>query len=104
MLGSIVDWGAFFKQAYRCCKPGGYLESYEASTRVLSDDGTLPPNSATAQWTSLFIEGGKAIGRSFTIVDEGVQRKAMEDAGFVDIQEKNIKVRTPQELMFCGLG
>lgn len=89
-----MDWTAFFKQAYRCCKPGGYLESYEASPMVLSDDGTLPETSATAQWSQLFIEGGKTIGRSFTVVDEGIQKKAMEEAGFVDVQEKNIKVRT----------
>lgn len=93
LVGSIADWAALYKQAFRALKPGGYLESYEASPNVGTDDDTLPPKSATAQWGPLFIEGGKAIGRSFTIVDEHVQRKAMEEAGFVDIQEKNIKVR-----------
>ena len=57
-----------------------------------SDDGTLSDKDAIAQWGPLFIEGGKAIGRSFTIVDDGTQREAMEKAGFVDIQEKMIKV------------
>ena len=92
MIGCIPDWSAFFKQAYRCVKPGGYLESYEASPYVHSDDDTLPPDSAVAQWTPLFVDGGKKMGRSFTVVDDGTQRRAMEEAGFVDIQEKLIKV------------
>lgn len=83
-------------------KPGGYLESYEASPQVHSDDNTLSNKDAIAQWCPLFVEGGKAIGRSFTIVDDGIQRKAMENAGFVDIQEKMIKART-SSLCICLL-
>ncbi|KAK3357809.1 S-adenosyl-L-methionine-dependent methyltransferase [Lasiosphaeria hispida] len=92
LLGCIPDWTHLFKQAFATLKPGGYLESYEGSPNVYTDDDTLPPTSAIAQWGPLFINGGKAIGRSFTIVDDGVQRKAMEEAGFVDIEEKRIKV------------
>ena len=87
-----MDWHALFKEAFRCTKPGGYFETYEASPHVYSDDDTLPENSATAQWGPLFINGGKAIGRSFTVVDDDIQRKAMKNAGFIDIQEKKIKV------------
>jgi len=91
-LGSIPDWTGFFKQAYNALKPGGYLESYEGSPRVYSDDDTLPPTSALSQWTSLFVDGGRKIGRSFDIVEENTQNTAMKEAGFVDIQEKWIKV------------
>ncbi|KAK4242237.1 S-adenosyl-L-methionine-dependent methyltransferase [Achaetomium macrosporum] len=92
LQGCIADWYAFFREAYKALAPGGWLESHEASPNVFSDDDTLPPKSAIAQWGPLFVDGGKAIGRSFTIVDEDIQRKAMEEAGFVDIQEKLIKV------------
>ncbi|KEZ44971.1 hypothetical protein SAPIO_CDS2352 [Scedosporium apiospermum] len=92
LLGSIPDWTGFFKQAYNALKPGGYLESYEGSPRVYSDDDTLPPTSALSQWTSLFVDGGRKIGRSFDIVEENTQNTAMKEAGFVDIQEKWIKV------------
>jgi hypothetical protein len=92
LSGCIVDWTEFFKQAYRCLRPGGYLESYEGSPVVYSQDGPLPEAAATAQWGPLFVEGGKKIGRSFEIVDDGTQRKAMQEAGFVGIQEKWIKV------------
>lgn len=47
------------------------------------------------QWGKFFVEGGKKIGRSFTIVEDGVQRSAMEKAGFVDLEEKNFKVSCP---------
>ncbi|QGI88814.1 hypothetical protein CEK26_000029 [Fusarium fujikuroi] len=40
MYGSISDWSALFKEAFRVCKPGGWVESYEASPRMESDDGT----------------------------------------------------------------
>lgn len=88
-----MDWDAFFAEAFKVLKPGGYLESYEASPQVHSDDNTLSSKDAIAQWCPLFVEGGKVIGRSFTIVDDGTQRKAMEKAGFVDIQEKMIKAK-----------
>lgn len=94
LIGCITNWHQLFKEAYRCTKPGGFFETYEASPHVYSDDNTLPENSATAQWGPLFINGGKTIGRSFTVVDEDLQKKAMEEAGFVDIQETRIKCPT----------
>lgn len=101
LIGCIPDWTALFKEAFRCTKPGGYLESYEASPIVLCDDNTMPKDSAVAQWSPLFINGGKAMGRSFTIVDDDTQRKAMKEAGFVDIQEKWIKVSHMGHLFHC---
>ncbi|OAA58024.1 methyltransferase domain-containing protein [Niveomyces insectorum RCEF 264] len=92
MGGCIPDWYGFFRQAYNVLAPGGYLESHEGSPNVYSDDGTLPPDSAIAQWGPLFVTGGKLLGRSFTVVDDGTQRKAMEAAGFVDVAEKLVKV------------
>ncbi len=45
------------------------------------------------QWGKFFIEGSKKLGSSFTIVEDRTQRKAMENAGFVDIREFDFKVR-----------
>ncbi|KAH8883770.1 S-adenosyl-L-methionine-dependent methyltransferase [Thozetella sp. PMI_491] len=92
LMGCIPDWVELFKQAYRCTKPGGWLQSYEASASVHTDDDTLPSTSAIAQWGPLFTEGGIKSGRSFTVVEDGLQNKAMQEAGFVDIQEKWIKI------------
>lgn len=92
MTGSLRDWFNLFDQAFQCVKPGGYVESFEAAPRFESDDGTVRDDSAMAQWGRLFVEGGKKIGRSFTMVDEGTQKSAMEKAGFINIQEHEVKV------------
>lgn len=92
LTGSIKDWMNLFEQAARCTKPGGYVESYEATPYLTSDDGTVKVGSAMEQWGKFFIEGGKKIGRSFLVVDEGTQRAGMESAGLVNIQEKDFKV------------
>ncbi|RKL16080.1 hypothetical protein BFJ68_g5331 [Fusarium oxysporum] len=87
LMGSVRDWDAFFSEAYRVCKPGAWIESHEASCNVSSDDGTVAPNSAMGHWGEFFKEGGKKIGTSFSVVEDGTQRKAMEKAGFINIQE-----------------
>ncbi|RBA16074.1 hypothetical protein FPRO05_11924 [Fusarium proliferatum] len=92
LVGSIVDWEQLFKEAYRCLKPGGYIESHEALSRMDCDDGSITEKSAMHQWGKFFVEGGKKIGRSFTIVEDGVQRSAMEKAGFVNLEERDFKV------------
>ena len=93
LFGSIKDWDGLFCEAYRVCRPGGWFESYEATPEIKSDDCVLPETSALYEWGRFFVEGGKKLGRSFTVVPDDVQRKAMEAAGFVDIQTKNVKVR-----------
>jgi hypothetical protein len=92
LIGSIPDWNQFFKEAYKACKPGGWVESFEPSGIITSDDDTIKESSALGQWGKLFIEGAKKIGMSFTVYEEELQRKAMEDAGFVDIQTHDFKV------------
>ncbi|KAJ4112360.1 hypothetical protein NW765_015430 [Fusarium oxysporum] len=71
LYGSISDWSALFKEAFRVCKPGGWVESYEASPRMESDDGTL--------------------NRTFEIIDKDLQQKGMEEAGFVDVKVWDFK-------------
>lgn len=54
-----------------------------------------------AQWGNIFVEGGKRLGRSVTMVDDGKQKSATEKAGYVDIQEHEVKV---SQLTFAILG
>ncbi|KAM0420450.1 hypothetical protein ACHAPT_011742 [Fusarium lateritium] len=91
LTGCIADWEALIKEAYRCLKPGGYLESMEPSATMQSDDDTVETDSAMGQWGKIFVEGGSKMGRTFTVVEDDLQNKAMEKAGFVDIQEKRYK-------------
>lgn len=68
------------------------MESYESSPRMESDDGSVTETSAMNEWGKFFIEGGKKLGRPFTIIDDDIQQKYMEEAGFVDVQVWNFKV------------
>ena len=95
LVGSIADWEALFSEAYQVLQPGGWVESRENHPFVGSDDNTVTEATALGQWGRLFANFGDSIGRSFTIAGDGVQRKAMEAAGFVDIEEVDYKV--------CGL-
>nr|XP_036589604.1 flavonol synthase flavanone 3-hydroxylase [Colletotrichum truncatum]KAF6801609.1 flavonol synthase flavanone 3-hydroxylase [Colletotrichum truncatum] len=91
LVGSIEDWPALFKQAYKTLKPGGYLESFEVSPAILSDDDTVPETSALGQWGKFFEEGGRKMGRTFRVLDENLQKTSMEEAGFEEITEWNNK-------------
>ncbi|KAL2213557.1 S-adenosyl-L-methionine-dependent methyltransferase [Sarocladium strictum] len=91
LTGSIVDWNQLFVEAFRSCRSGGYVESFEASPYMISDDETVLEGSAMDQWGKLFVEGSKTFGRTFTMVDDGLQRSGMEAAGFVDIDEYTVK-------------
>ena len=99
LAASVADWGALFKEAYRCLKPGGYLESMEPSPHLKSDDGSVDPESAMAMWANIFVKGGKKSGRTWTVVDDDVQEKGMADAGFEKLDVTSFKVRTP--LVVC---
>ena len=92
LTGSIQDWPALFKEAYRCTKPGGWIESFDTSGGFESDDGSVKENSAIAQWGKIFAEGGKMLGRTFRMFEDRIQRRGLEEAGFVDIQEVDFKV------------
>ncbi|KAF5011136.1 hypothetical protein FDECE_2744 [Fusarium decemcellulare] len=92
LFGSISDWKALFGEAYKACKPGGWVESCECSPKMESDDGTVKDGSAMNEWGKLFVQGAKMIRRSFTVLEEEIQEKYMREAGFADIQVKNIKV------------
>ncbi|GKT56593.1 mRNA 3'-end-processing protein yth1 [Colletotrichum tofieldiae] len=93
LFGAIIDWTALFKEAYRVCKPGGWVQSGEAEVEFRSDDGTIPPDSAMATlWWKLYLEGGAKLGRPFDVLSRGLQRKGMEKAGFVDIVERDFKL------------
>ncbi|RMJ03642.1 hypothetical protein CDV36_014827 [Fusarium kuroshium] len=91
LYGSISDWSALFKEAFRVCKPGGWVESYEASPRMESDDGSVTETCAINEWGKFFIEGGKKLNRTFEILDKDLQKKGMEEAGFVDVQTWDFK-------------
>lgn len=93
-MGSVENWTQLFQNAYRVLKPGGWLESYDFDYIVQSDDGTVTPNTALAQLVNIFQEGARKLGSRarFDIIEQKLQRTAMKDAGFTNVQETDIKV------------
>lgn len=92
LFGAITDWTALFREAHRCTRPGGWIQSCEIDPCFESDDGTIEGNSAIETWNALFLEGGKKLGNSFSVVKENLQVEAMHEAGFVDIRQVDHKV------------
>lgn len=80
LLGSIADWGALYKEAYRCLKPGGWFEHNEFSINCLCEDGPVPPVYRT--WNSFFQEAGAKTGRTFQPELGGKNLAWFRDAGF----------------------
>ncbi|KAL0466353.1 S-adenosyl-L-methionine-dependent methyltransferase [Neurospora intermedia] len=91
LAGVVTDWEKLFRNAFRCSKPGGYVESLGSGIHLLSDDGSVKEGTAMHQWGKVFGEAGKKIGRHFTVYEDDLQRKGMEAAGFVDIEFKDIQ-------------
>lgn len=95
LFGAIADWSSLFREAFRVTTPGGWIETVEVECVITSDDGTVTPDSALATWNKMFIEAGSKIGRPFNVLSLDVQRKGLDEAGFVDIQQSNYKATTP---------
>ncbi|KAK3399765.1 S-adenosyl-L-methionine-dependent methyltransferase [Sordaria brevicollis] len=89
MFGVVEDWYKLHRQAFRTCKPGGYIETFISCTTFECDDGTVKEDSAMSQWAKVFNEGGRRFGRTFEVYENDLQRKGMEAAGFVDIEYKD---------------
>lgn len=85
LFGCISDWNALFAEAYRVTKPGGWVETFEADTAFFSEDETLVPGSPMHTWGLVFKEAGRKIGRTFYPIEDDVQRKGLEAAGFTNL-------------------
>ncbi|KAG6175325.1 hypothetical protein E4U51_002323 [Claviceps purpurea] len=82
IVGGIQDWTSLFKEAYRCCAPGGWVESVECDYRFHSDDGTTELEPVLASFGELFMEAGQILNRPFFVQE--LQQQAFDEAGFVE--------------------
>ncbi|RTE84034.1 hypothetical protein BHE90_001416 [Fusarium euwallaceae] len=90
LFGAIRDWTALFKEAYRCCAPGGWIQSAEADVEFRSNDGTSERQEVLRLGKKMYEEGGKALGLPFFVHD--LQKKGIEEAGFQDIKMVEYKI------------
>ncbi|KAJ4289321.1 hypothetical protein N0V88_007072 [Collariella sp. IMI 366227] len=108
LIGNIGDWDKFYSEAFRCCKPGGWIEHQEPSFLMASESSSpITEDSPMGQLARVFWEGGRKFGRTFRIYEDDIQRKGMEAAGFTDITVKDIKIPTggwPSDPKLKSLG
>lgn len=111
MIASFTpeEWAKVYKQCYECVAlnpllfnptnpnennrnlaPGGWIEQWEGDPVVRSDDKTMPEPCHAQAFGIAAIEAGKNWGHSASTMME--MRRDMENAGFVDVHEKNYKM------------
>lgn len=96
---TFVIWSAASQTGQSFSAKHTRLSSLVAGLRALKfprlQKATMALSHMTLQWLNgegFFVEASKKIGNSFTVVDDKVQRPALEEAGFVNIHEWEFKV------------
>jgi len=86
----IKDVPKLLKQALAHLEPGGFFEAQEIHAYPYCDDGTMPDDYPIAKLYTLLNKAFKGFGTEF---DNGERMASMmEDAGFVNVHEKILKV------------
>lgn len=105
LLGSFQDFFTIIKRAHSYIAPGGYMESFEMLPTVLADDDSMPEDWPLRQWARDQHEAQMLLGKPIRI---GPKLKAWyEEAGFVDVQERIVKVPIgtwPKDLRLKQIG
>ncbi|KAK3400622.1 S-adenosyl-L-methionine-dependent methyltransferase [Sordaria brevicollis] len=90
LTGVFKDWTAIYEEAYKVLKPGAWFEHVDVEVNPICLDGTMPKNSAIHQWGEIWSEVGKKTGIIFNMIDSGVMENGVKEAGFTNIQVKDI--------------
>lgn len=90
LSGAINDWGKLSKQCYAHTQPGGWVEFQEPQAWVESDDDSMSRAPNIVQWQNLIDKAAAGFGKSTRIAH--TLKEHMLGAGFVDVQEKVVKL------------
>lgn len=85
LFGSNPNWAELFRQAYRVLKQGRWIETFEADATLTSEDGSVKEGTPLDQWGKIFREAGDRFGRSLCVANDDLQRKGLEEAGFIKL-------------------
>jgi metalloendopeptidase OMA1, mitochondrial len=105
LYGSVADEPGLLRQAFNALRPGGWFEQNEVETAMYCDDGTFPMDGAYGTWAKSLSRAFEMIGRPWPT---GPELKALfEQAGFVDVQVKELKRPTndwPKDELMKEIG
>ncbi|KAL3425566.1 methyltransferase domain-containing protein [Phlyctema vagabunda] len=90
MMGSFEDFGEIVKRGFRYTKPGGWMESQDVMHPPFCDDKTMPRDWPFREWSQSIEDAALQAGRPLRIANQ-LKRWYIE-AGFVDVQEKVVKL------------
>ena len=88
--GCIAKDDLLIQRAFDHLSSGGYLELQATSTIFASDDGTHEKAKEVEFWLDTLLEGTSRFGKRLDIA-LGWKEK-LDKAGFVDVEEKILKV------------
>ncbi|KAJ3525708.1 hypothetical protein NM208_g11523 [Fusarium decemcellulare] len=94
LYGSIDNWPRLYRKAYRTLVPGGWIEHFEFDITLYSQAPEVRDDEdhIFKQWSRVLLEAMDRAGKTGRIGMDGNMRKYVEEAGFVDIVEKNYRV------------
>ncbi|WQF77262.1 Putative S-adenosyl-L-methionine-dependent methyltransferase superfamily [Colletotrichum destructivum] len=86
MIASFSSWPDILAKAYQSLEPGGYLELHDHMLPLKCQDGTMAEDFKPYKWNNLLIEATNQIGRPINV--PSTFKQMLEDAGFVDVEER----------------
>ncbi|KAI5838204.1 S-adenosyl-L-methionine-dependent methyltransferase [Morchella snyderi] len=90
MGGAIKDWNVLMKQAYRVCKPGGWIDCAEYEMDIFCDDNTLSDSLELKQFYVLVNKAVETTGLGFTMSNK--LKPVIERAGFTNVHHEVAKI------------
>ncbi|KAJ4527870.1 hypothetical protein HRR83_000622 [Exophiala dermatitidis] len=79
----VSSWPDFYRQAFLCLSPGGWVENQEIDFQFRSDDDSLPQNSFMVEWARLWNHACEIRGETARC-DPYRLKAQMEEEGFIN--------------------
>ncbi|KAH0612473.1 uncharacterized protein H6S33_008853 [Morchella sextelata] len=90
LSGAIKDWEILYTEAYKHCKPGGWIDIAEYEMDIFSDDGTLPPDCELKKFYTLVSQAADITGREFN--SSANLLPVIEKVGFVNAHHTMVRM------------
>ena len=87
---AVAKWPQQFRKAFAVLKPGGFIEVIDIGTPPQSDDKSIPVDSQLVRFFELVTDGCRQLGKDMKALHRW--RTQFEDTGFVNVQERILKV------------